>query len=222
MTQLIVIAVLFAVAAAFFEPLKRNKKPRARTRRAKPQTAQLFDFAEPTARDIESPRDAVAQAFIDAMNGETPPKPAVAYRDKFRLLNGTEIALYQRLLRAVPAMIVFSQVSMSQLFHIRGKNSHMQINEIGKKSLDFVICRQDTSIVAVLEFNGPTHLTPERMRSDEKKKSALEQAGIPLLVICETPLPTAEELRKLLAPLVVERKQREYERDIKLHRKSFP
>lgn len=133
------------------------------------------------------------------------------YQDKFRLLNKSELVLYERLIEAVPAYYVFSQVSMSQLFHIRNyrQSGFLQIAEIGRKSVDFLLCRKDTSIVLAIELNGPTHERDEQKARDEKKRIALEEAGIPLLVLDPAAIPEGAELRRQIAHLVAERRGNE-------------
>jgi hypothetical protein len=137
------------------------------------------------------------------------------YRDKLQLLNKSEQIILNRLKEAAPAMHIFSQVSMSQLFHINrySKDGYRQLGEIGRKSVDFLVCRADTSIVVAIELNGPTHNTAKQQASDEKKKLALEEAGIPLVIWKPESIPSVEDMRKILAPLIVERKKTEAERD---------
>jgi very-short-patch-repair endonuclease len=135
--------------------------------------------------------------------------------DKFQLLNKSEQLLYSRLCEAAPSFIVFSQVSMSQIFHIQKnkKNGFTQINEIGKKSIDFLLCRKDTSMVLAIELNGPMHEKEEQKTSDEKKRATLEQAGIPLIIFKPDEIPSARELTAHLAPYVVERRKNETEKN---------
>lgn len=134
------------------------------------------------------------------------------YLDKFHLLNKCETELYFRLVEAMPKLIVLSQVSMSQLFFLKGKDSYLKVNEIGKKSLDFLVCRQDFSIVAAIELNGPTHEKEVQKKRDEKKRAALEEAGIPLMVYYPDELPDVAEIRRGMAPLIVERREYESEK----------
>lgn len=99
----------------------------------------------------------------------------------------------------------------------------MQIGEVGRKSIDFLICRaDDTSIVAAIELNGPMHEKEKQKVSDAKKQAALEEAGIPLIVIKPDEVPEVTELRKLLAPHIVERRKYEAERDKRLQRNPSP
>lgn len=183
-------------------------------------------------RDVDAPGQrkdsATAQAAGDdgtyeAWKGSSPKTEdkRTKYRDKFQLLNGAEIALYNKLVEAVPALLVFSQVSMSQVFHIKGNTNsgYRQLGEIGRKSIDFLLCRKDdTSIVLAIELNGRYHEREKQKASDEKKRAALEDAGIPLLVLKPSEVPDVAGLRKLIAPHIVGRKKYEAERDEKLQR----
>ncbi len=142
------------------------------------------------------------------------------YRDKFQLLNKTEQELYKRLVEATPALVVLAQVSMSQLFHLNRRDGYLQLGEIGRKSIDFLLCRQDFSIVAAIELNGPTHETEKQKRADETKRRTLEDAGIPLAVFFPNDLPDVTTIRRTIAPYIVERRQYEEERDARYRRKN--
>ncbi|HZX32357.1 MAG TPA: DUF2726 domain-containing protein [Rhodocyclaceae bacterium] len=152
---------------------------------------------------------------------EKPKSQRAQYRDKFRLMNKSEHQLYCTLVEALPNMIVLSQVSMSQVFHIDRfkKGSFQQLGEIGRKSIDFLICRKnDTSIVTAIELNGPTHEKADQKISDEKKRTALAEAGIPLAIFYPNELPDVEAIRKIMARHIVERRKYEAARNQKLHR----
>lgn len=126
------------------------------------------------------------------------------YQKKFQLLNKSEQVLFQRLKEAAPEMLTLSQVSMSQLFFIGNfrKDGYRQIGEIGRKSIDFLICRPDTSIILAIELNGPTHNRRKQQESDEKKRAALEEAGIPLIVIPADRIPSTDKMREMIQPFV--------------------
>ncbi len=175
--------------------------------------ATLLKSSDISSTDPQMPPEARKEPVA------VPPKRA-QYMDKFRLLNKSEQELLQRLEEALPALRVFSQVSMSQLFHIGyRKDAFRQLGEIGRKSVDFLVCRRtDTSIVVAIELNGPTHEQEKQRISDEKKRAALEEAGIPLLVFYPNDLPDVATLRAAIAPFIVQRKQYEAERDERLGR----
>ncbi len=144
------------------------------------------------------------------------------YRDKFQLMNKSELDLFNQLRAAAPNMLVFSQVSMSQVFHLNrfNKDDFRKLGEIGQKSIDFLICRPDSSIVLAVESNGPHHDTAKQKAGDERKRTALEQAGIPLIVFKPGEVPDLKELRRILATDIVERKRYETERDKRYQRSS--
>lgn len=131
------------------------------------------------------------------------------YKDKSQLLNKSEQLLFSRLREAAPKLLILSQVSMSQLFEITGKKGFLQVGEIGRKSVDFLICREDTSIMLAIEMNGPMHDKPSQKLGDEKKRIALEEAGIPLIVIKPDGIPVVSDLRKMLAEHIVARTKHE-------------
>lgn len=129
------------------------------------------------------------------------------YLSKFQLLNKTEQNLYKQLCTAAPKLIVFSQVSMSQIFHEPNKK---QLFAIEKKSIDFLLCRKsDTSMLLAIELNGPHHNKETQQIGDEIKKAALNEAGIQLLTLNLNNLPTPKELGKLLAQEIDKRKKSE-------------
>lgn len=183
---------------------------RANTQQTQSRSA-LLELSDVSSTDPQMPPEVRKEPVA------VPPKRA-QYMDKFRLLNKSEQELLQRLEEAMPAMRVFSQVSMSQLFHIGyRKDAFRQLGEIGRKSVDFLVCRRtDTSIVVAIELNGPTHEQEKQRISDEKKRAALEEAGIPLLVFYPDNLPDVATLRAAIAPFIIQRKQYEAERDERL------
>lgn len=123
--------------------------------------------------------------------------------DKFNLLNNIELTLYHQLKEAAPRYHVFTQVSLSQLFYIKSQHAFNVLGHVDRKSVDFVLCRPDTSIVMAVELNGPFHQNPEQIASDEVKRQSLKQAGIPLLVLYPKNLLTIKELRAVIASHIV-------------------
>lgn len=138
------------------------------------------------------------------------------FSDKFHLLNKPELDLYNMLCAAAPNYIVFAQVSMSQIFHNLDEE---KLFAIGKKSIDFMLCRKDdTSMVLAIELNGIHHQNEAQKTSDEIKKTALESAGIPLLPIDAKNIPAPKELSRLLAENVIDRKKNEVAKQERIDR----
>lgn len=195
----------------------------AKSKRSRPKQSR-----EPTYRPPEEKKDwpqPVNYEPVDLLtHTKTQPSAPIKrhrYMDKFRLLNNPEMALYLRLKEAAPSMIVFAQVSMSQVLYLSKdyKERYRQLGEIGRKSIDFLICRaRDSSIVAAIELNGVHHDTEKQRLSDEKKKAALEEAGIPLITFRADSVPDIATIRHALASHLVQRKKNEAERTERIRR----
>lgn len=213
MGTLLVFGLIVGLLVAFLSGANGKKRGKSGT-----QGREAHPF-----KVVASPQAQADDGAFEAWKGnsEQPEASRSRYRDKFQLLNGAEIALYKKLTEAVPALLVFSQVSMSQVFHIKGSTSsgYKQLGEVGRKSIDFLLCRKDdTSIVLAIELNGRYHEREKQKASDEKKRLALEEAGIPLIVLKPNAIPDVAGLRKLIAPHMVDRKRYETERDARLQK----
>lgn len=211
MNALMLIAIVAVVVIALFGEKKRDRRSMTRAAK-KPSRVQGIAWGN----QPESSEKVTYETWKNTDSEEVSESRQTKYRDKFRLMSKAEHTLYRRLVEAVPALIVFSQVSMSQVFHINGrtKEGYRQLGEVGRKSIDFLLCRpDDTSIILAIELNGPTHDTERQKASDDKKQSALEQAGIPLLILTPDKIPDVASLRKAIAPHIVERKRYEAERN---------
>jgi hypothetical protein len=98
------------------------------------------------------------------------------------LLSPPEQVLYARLLRALPDHMVLAQVQLSRFLGVEsGRDSRAWLNRINQKSADFVVCRKDTSVVAVIEVDDASHEQAARRAADADKARALGSAGVRLL-----------------------------------------
>ena len=90
-----------------------------------------------------------------------------------------EQVLYFRLVKALPDHIVLGQVQLSRLVGVKkGNNAQAWLNRINRMSADFVVCKKDSSIVAVIELDDATHSGEKREQADAKKDRALAAADI--------------------------------------------
>jgi hypothetical protein len=116
-----------------------------------------------------------------------------------KVLTPVEQQLYHRLVRAYPDHIVLAQVAFSQLVGVKkGENFTAIWNRYNRLTADFVICRKDFSIAAVLELDDRSHDNPARQDADRRKAATCEAAGIALHRLNVNPLPNETELRALL------------------------
>ncbi|WP_220635166.1 DUF2726 domain-containing protein [Georgfuchsia toluolica] len=179
MESIFILIALAIVVATFTARNNKSKKKYSRFRNQGRQLAKDNGFKNSSGQKFN---DFITSGGKSSLVDERKSQ----YRDKFELLNGAEQKLYWTLREAAPALVVFSQVSMSQIFHIdqKTKDRRQKLNEAGKKSIDFMLCRpDDMSIVVALELNGRTHDKEDRKLSDETKQRTLQEAGIPLIVL---------------------------------------
>ncbi len=116
------------------------------------------------------------------------------------LLEKAEQELHRQLTQALPEYVILAQVQLSQLIKLRsGYNFGKWHNRINRMSVDFVICRQDFSTVAVIELDGKSHEQAIQKQRDEKKNKALESAHIRLIRWKNHQIPDVESIRKTIA-----------------------
>jgi Protein of unknown function (DUF2726) len=116
------------------------------------------------------------------------------------LLTDRENSLYQRLLSFYPDHKIFVQVALSQLIEVDRNHPESESIRAQYKLLvaDFVLCRSDLSVVAVIELDDRSHEHPKRQRADARKNKALADAGIRLVRVPAGTLPSEDALRDLV------------------------
>jgi hypothetical protein len=117
-----------------------------------------------------------------------------------RLLTEREQSLYQSLLNLYPSHRLFIQVALSQLVDVPEDHPNRQSirNRFSQLVADFVLCRADLSIVAVIELDDRSHRRADRQDADARKNKALADAGIRLVRIPAGRLPSEDTLRSLI------------------------
>ena len=130
-------------------------------------------------------------------------EPPPYYRKK-TLLNEEEQVLFHRLIEAMPNYYVFTQVRLADIVGIKKcENWQAWFNKVSRKSVDFVICDKSSAVLACIELDGKTHEQANRQKADENKDLALKTAGIPILRIEVSNIPSVEEIKKLLEKAVL-------------------
>jgi Protein of unknown function (DUF2726) len=119
-----------------------------------------------------------------------------------RLLTEREHSLYRSLLSLYPNHQVFIQVALSQLVDVPEDHPERQSirNRFAQLVADFVLCRADLSVVAVIELDDRSHERSDRQAADARKNKALADAGIRLVRIPAGRLPSEQYLRTLIDP----------------------
>lgn len=120
---------------------------------------------------------------------------------KPHVLSERERELFQRLRTALPGYVVLAQVQVIQLLAFeRGRWTRGIFNRMCQLSVDFVVLRPDTSIVAAVELDDATHERSDRRDADARKTHALQSAGIQLVRWKAKALPDVSVIATALAP----------------------
>jgi very-short-patch-repair endonuclease len=116
------------------------------------------------------------------------------------LLTEREQSLYRNLLDLYPDHKLFVQVALSQLIDVpEGHPERLSIrNQFSQLVADFVLCRSNLSVIAVIELDDRSHERPKRQAADARKNKALADAGIRLVRIPAGKLPSEDALRALV------------------------
>lgn len=131
--------------------------------------------------------------FVSAPTGkDSSPWP---YYPK-KLLSQPEQVLFHRMVQALPDHIVLAQVQVSRVLGVK-KGSPFAVwnNKVNRLSYDFVVCRADASVLAVIELDDKTHASPSRIEADTRKERATSSAGLRLLRWNVRALPDVDTLR---------------------------
>jgi len=113
------------------------------------------------------------------------------------VLTKPEQVLYFRLVEAMPECIVLAQVQLSRVLAVKkGHNFRQWLNRIDRKSLDYVVCLRDASVIAAIELDDSTHDRGDRKKADQDKEHALASAGVKLIRWQTKSLPDVETIRR--------------------------
>lgn len=156
---------------------------------------------------------AAMAALVAAAALARPRRPAGHGRDRPwplepapTLLSEPEQVLYRRLVGALPEYLVLTQVQLVRVLRLkRGRRDRAVWNRISQLSLDFLIAKQDTSIIAAVELDDSSHLRSDRRDADARKGHALESAGVPLIRWRAGKMPDVASIKAAVAGLGVER-----------------
>lgn len=130
---------------------------------------------------------------------------ALPYFRKKTLLNEKEQVLFPRLIKAMPTCYVMTQVRLADIVGVKKGVANWQAwqNKITQKSVDFVICDKSFAVLVCIELDGKTHTQEDRQKADRSKDDALKVAGIQILRIEASKIPSIEEIKALLEKAVL-------------------
>jgi hypothetical protein len=115
-------------------------------------------------------------------------------------LTDRELILHRRLTVMYPDHVIFTQVALSQLIDVHSGASERQAiqGQCNRLIADFVLCRRDFSIVAVIELGDSSNAPPHRQEMDARQRESVESAGLRLVRIGTGPIPSQAELQEIL------------------------
>ena len=115
------------------------------------------------------------------------------------LMTATEMDVYSTLLEALPDYMVFCQVQASRVLEVpKSRETYYWFNFVSRLSYDFVICRADSTPIAVIEVDDRSHELPERQEADNRKNKATQAAGVAVVRWLVGETPSHEEIAKLI------------------------
>src|SRR5688572_26153184 len=117
-----------------------------------------------------------------------------------RPLSDPEQVLYWRLVEALPECVILAQVSFSRFMKPVPQEGALEARQfralyarISQKTVDFLVCLRDFTVVAAVELDDSTHEELRDLRRDELLKSA----GITSLRVRVDHIPSVEKIREM-------------------------
>ncbi|MTD33904.1 DUF2726 domain-containing protein [Paludibacterium denitrificans] len=147
----------------------------------------------PSFPDLDQPRGKVSQ-MDDFRQLDVRPKTTDYGSARFTLKNPAllterEQGCYWRLVNALgPDFIVMGQVAFSQMLTVKGGTgyqNHALFSTMRQKVADFVICRKDFTMIAVVELDDSSHAN--KRDKDKIRDRAIKEAGLLVFRLPSTP-----------------------------------
>jgi hypothetical protein len=140
----------------------------------------------------------LALVLFLALRGSSAGRASLRYQ-QVRPLSDAEQALYWRLVEALPECVILSQVTFSRFMKpatggvAPRREYHALRNRISQKTIDFLVCLKDFTVVAAIELDDSSHVEA----SDHARDELLRAAGIAVLRMPSRDMPSVARLREL-------------------------
>lgn len=113
-----------------------------------------------------------------------------------------EQIFFHCLTRALPENIVLAQVQLSRFLGVKKGFSNWGWNmRIKRMSIDFLICRKDSSIIAAVELDDSADNQDKNHERDKNKNLAIKAAGIVVIRCDVRRIPTEKAIHELVMAL---------------------
>lgn len=109
------------------------------------------------------------------------------------IMTDREQALYHLLREALPDCIVFTQMHLSQVIEVKRhtKDSKNWLTKIHQARADFVVCKPDFSVLAVIDVDDSFQSDVKQSAREAEKNKALKAAGIKVIRVRDLPTVTS-------------------------------
>ncbi len=119
-----------------------------------------------------------------------------------RVLTITERHAHDLLRRAMPGFLVMAQVPLARFIRVPTRHSYSEwLQRVGSLSADLLLCDAGSRVLAVIDVRSNQESERSRRRH-ERMGRVLRAANIPVYVWREGELPTAVQVRTVLATLM--------------------
>ena len=119
-----------------------------------------------------------------------------------RVLTIDERQAYDLLHRAFPAHLVLAQVPLSRFVRVPLRRSYSEwLQRVGTLSADLLLCDAGSRVIAVIDIRSAAESERSRRRH-ERMSRVLRQAGVHVLTWREGELPTMQDARTMLTPML--------------------
>jgi hypothetical protein len=119
-----------------------------------------------------------------------------------RILTINERQAYDLLKRAMPGFLVLAQVPLSRFIRVPARHSYADwLQRVGSLSADLLLCDSGSKVLAVIDIRAPQESVRARRRH-ERMARVLRAAGVHVFDWREGELPSASEVRHVMAKLV--------------------
>ncbi len=119
-----------------------------------------------------------------------------------RILTINERQAYDLLKRAMPGFLVLAQVPLSRFIRVPARHSYAEwLARVGSLSADLLLCDAGSKVLAVIDIRAQQESDRARRRH-ERMARVLRSAGVHVFDWREGELPSATEVRHVMARLV--------------------
>ena len=144
-------------------------------------------------------RKAAEQPRRDALDTMVAWPPEAA-----RVMTAAEREAFDTLRKALPSHLVLAQVPLSRFLRVPRRHSYRDwLQRVGIVSADLLVCDSGSRVLAAVDVRGAQE-SPRSRQRHQRMAEVLRAAGIRTLVWQDDNLPSAEQVRAQMIPVLQE------------------